>query len=294
MQDINQENIRFNVNMDYNSPNSPAQEPTISLEHSPPCTPIPTSSYYAAPLLLDDQNGQDIELESHSPSLFTQIQNLETESCDDGNEPSCAVCQQSCSRAHHCPGCDLPVHAICGQPVAGLEGFGSPVWCVSCFLKEREGSHNQGRTSAKRRQEKQIQRMERQTLKKAKQLDIGDNILVHVPEVDKRSPFDPPNISGVITEQNEEGYLKIGTSAGTLDRSYLPSEVEFSFSHFLSLEDVPNVIVTLRKAVLASSLGKSRLFCHCNSGCGSNRCRCMRLGKICNSKCHKKLACHNK
>ena len=127
---------------------------------------------------------------------------------------------------------------------------------MSCFLKEREGSHNQGRTSAKRGQEKQIQRMEKQTLKKAKQLDIGDNILVHVPEVDKRSPFDPPNISGVITERNEEGYLKIGTSAGTLDRSYFPSEVEFSFSHFLSLEDVPNVIVTLPKAVLASSLGK--------------------------------------
>ena len=131
--------------------------------------------------------------------------------------------------------------------------------------------------------------MEKQTLKKAKQLDIGDNILIHVPEVDKRSPFDPPNISGVITEWNEEGYLKIGTSSGTLDRSYLLSEMEFSFSHFLSLEDVPNVIVTLRKAVLASSL-----FCHCTSGCGSNRCRCRRLGKICNSKCHKKLACHNK
>ena len=31
MQEINQENIRFNVNMDYNSPNSPAQDPTISL-----------------------------------------------------------------------------------------------------------------------------------------------------------------------------------------------------------------------------------------------------------------------
>ena len=180
MQDINQENIRFNVNMDYNSPNSPAKEPTISLEHSLPYTPIPSSSYYTAPLLLGDQDGQDIELES-----------------------------QSCSRAHHCPGCDLPVHTICGQPVAGLEGFGSPVCCVSCFLKEREGSHNQGRTSAKRGQEKQIQRMEKQTLKKAKQLDIGDNILVHVPEVDKMSPFDPPNISGVITERNEEGCLKL-------------------------------------------------------------------------------------
>ena len=60
MQDINQENIRFNLYMDYNSPNSPAQEPTISLENSPPCTPIPTRSYVAAPLLLGDKGGQDI------------------------------------------------------------------------------------------------------------------------------------------------------------------------------------------------------------------------------------------
>ena len=129
MQDINQENIRFNLTW-ITTLLTHSQEPTISLEHSPPCTPIPTSSYYAAPLLLGDQDGQDIELESHSPSLFNQIQNLETESCDGRNEPtSCTVCQQSCSRAHHCPGCDLPVHTICGQSVAGLEGFGSPVWC---------------------------------------------------------------------------------------------------------------------------------------------------------------------
>ena len=77
------------------------------------------------------------------------------------------------------------------------------------------------------------------------------------------SPFGPPNLSGVITKRNGEGYLKIGTHEGTLDSSYLPLEREFSFSHFLSPEDVPNVAVTLRKAVLASSLGKSRLFCHC-------------------------------
>ena len=44
--------------------------------------------------------------------------------------------------------------------------------------------------------------------------------------------------------------------------------MDFSFSHFVSLEDVPNVIVTLREAVLASSLGKPDSFAIVPAGVG--------------------------
>ena len=92
-------------------------------------------------------------------------------------------------------------------------------------------------------------------MKKARMLEIGDSILLPIPEVDKRSPFEPPNFPGVITHRSEEGYYKIGTQAGTLDRCYLSTEFEFSHSSFLSPEEVPGSIVTLRKAILLSSLG---------------------------------------
>ena len=211
------------------------------------------------------------------------------------SEPSCAVCLKSCNNAHLCPECQLPVHTICGYSVAGMEGYGAPVWCVRCYLNERKESHEKGRTAAKRDQDKQIQRMEKQSVKKARILDIGDNILIPIPEVDKRSPFEPINLPGVITHRSEEGYYKIGTHAGTLDRHYLSTEVELSHGNFLTPTDVPSDTVTLRQAALACSLGKYRLSCNCTGGCGSNRCKCRRIRRICNSKCHSNvLASTNK
>ena len=63
--------------------------------------------------------------------------------------------------------------------------------------------------------------MEKQSVKKAKVLDIGDNILIPIPVVDKRSPFDRPNLAGVISGTSENGYYQIGTASVTLDRRYL-------------------------------------------------------------------------
>ena len=282
--------------------NSPTQSDLLNPFSNPPSgnqsIPIPTSSYSpnnsplylntahhtSNPDSLDSTDSDHAVIYPHSSYLVER----------DLVEPTCVVCLKSCSNAHQCPGCQHPVHTICGFPVAGSEGFGSPVWCLSCYLEEREDTMEQGRKRAKHGQEKQIKRMEKQSIKKARVLEIGDNILLPIPEIDKRSPFDPPNLPGVITHRSEEGYYKIGTQAGTLDRCYLSTECEFSQSKFLSPEEVPESIVTLRKAILVSSLGKSRLVCNCTSGCGSNRCRCRRNQKLCSSKCHRKRSCHNK
>ena len=86
--------------------------------------------------------------------------------------------------------------------------------------------------------------MEKQSVKKARLIDIGDNIIIPIPVIYKRSPFDPPTW--------QDGYYKIGTSAGTLDRRYLSTEVELSQSIFL--QDVPEVTVS-----------KNRLYCSCTS-----------------------------
>ena len=185
------------------------------------------------------------------------------------------------------PEYQLPVHTICGYSVAGMEGYGAPVWCVRCYLNERKESHEKGRTAAKRGQDKQ-------SVKKARILDIGDNILIPIPEVDKRSPFDPINLPGVITHRSEEGYYKICTHAGTLDTHYLSTEVELSHANFLTPTDIPSDTVTLRQAALTCSLGKYRLSCNCTGGCGSNRCKCRCTRRICNSKCHSKRSCLNK
>ena len=60
--------------------------------------------------------------------------------------------------------------------------------------------------------------MEKQSVHNARVLDIADTIIKLIPEVDKRSPFDPPNLAGVITGTSEDGYYKIGTPSGHLTR----------------------------------------------------------------------------
>ena len=186
----------------------------------------------------------------------------------------------------------LLIHTTCGFPAVGSEGHGSPICCVSSYLVERETTLEQGRKTAKRGQEKQIKRMEKQLIKNARMLEMGDNILLPTPEVGKRSSFDPSNLPWVITNRSEEGYYIILVLR--LNRCYFSIEFEFSHSSFLSPEEVPGSIVTLRKAILLSSRGKSKQACDCTSGCDSNRCMCRRSQKLCKSKCHKKLSCHNK
>ena len=63
-----------------------------------------------------------------------------------------------------------------------------------------------GKATAKLGQEKQIW-IEKQSVKKATVLKIGNNLIIP-------------------TGASEDGYYKVGTAAGTLDRRYLSTEIE--------------------------------------------------------------------
>ena len=227
-------------------------------------------------------------------SRYLPFVSLPEESCLVSLDPHCAVCNEACSNAHACPDCSKPVHVICGHAVDGVEGYGSPVYCNSCWLQKREIVILKSRESSKRGQSKQIDRMGKQSRKKVHTFVVGDNIVLNIPEVDKRSPFDPPNILGVILNRSEEGYYRIGTKAGRIDRLYIGTEFDLTHGHFLSSDDVPDIDVSFRSAVFRESLSNRRQFCNCTSGCRTNRCRCKSANIKCNSKCHKQLACHNK
>jgi hypothetical protein len=40
--------------------------------------------------------------------------------------------------------------------------------------------------------------------------------------------------------------------------------------------------------------GQGFLKCSCQSNCSSNRCKCKKNGKLCNSRCHNSGSCDNK
>ena len=142
--------------------------------------------------------------------------------------------------------------------------------------------------------QRQALRMVKQSNKRLKLFDVGENVLIPIPTVDKRSPFDPQNLPGVVLSHTGDGCYQIGTAAGRLEKQYTAGQFDLSLSYFMASDDVPNKTVTLREAVLQSSLGRYRQFCSCTGGCVTNKCRCKRGKRTCNSKCHKALTCRNK
>ena len=123
-------------------------------------------------------------------STYIPFVPLPEEFSPDSSDPHCALSNEACNNAHACPNCSRPVHVICGRAVDGVEGYGSPVYCNSCWLQKREIVILKRSDSSKRGQSKQIDRMGKQSRKKAHTFVVGDNIVSNVPEVDKRSHFD--------------------------------------------------------------------------------------------------------
>ena len=105
-----------------------------------------------------------------------------------------------------------------------------PVWCISCSLEHRAEGIQHGRLAAKRGQEKQIKRMVKQSNKKIKLVDVGKNVLIPIPIVDRRSPFDPQNLPGVVLQRVNDGMYQIGTTHGILKNLYISSQFDSSLT----------------------------------------------------------------
>ena len=92
--------------------------------------------------------------------------------------------------------------------------------------------------------------------------EAGENILIPNPTLNKRSPFDPQSLPGVILEIEDDGMHRMGTTAGVLDSMYMASQFQPSMYNFFKPKDVPDKQVSLREAILYSSFGKHRLQCN--------------------------------
>ena len=60
--------------------------------------------------------------------------------------------------------------------------------------------------------------------KRIRLAEAGENVLIPIPTLDRRSPFDPQNLPGVILEIQDDGMHRIGTAAGVLDSMYMASQ----------------------------------------------------------------------
>ncbi|CAK1602532.1 unnamed protein product [Parnassius mnemosyne] len=135
--------------------------------------------------------------------------------------------------------------------------------------------------------------------------EIGGNVIMQIPDVDRGKAV-LRNIVGVVLQKNDQGFHKIETQYGMLDKLYcryvlyiyvhVLSEFDKCKDKFLHEEDVPNINLPLGTVTKEADIGTGKGFmrCVCMKGCMTKRCLCMKNGYLCNSKCHDSLSCNNK
>lgn len=128
-------------------------------------------------------------------------------------------------------------------------------------------------------------------------LQIGDNVTLHVPTVD-RGPLDFPNITAVVMNIQNEVY-QLGTAHGSIKGWFPRTDLIKCPSTFIAVDNVPAVQMTLRESAAKQSLigGQGYKKCNCKASkiqCDTNRCNCKKAGILCNSRCHGSGNCKNK
>jgi hypothetical protein len=127
----------------------------------------------------------------------------------------------------------------------------------------------------------------------------GDNVAVPVPLVD-RGRGDPRNILGVIIDRREDtDQYRIAVKAGVLNGMYSRNQFDLCPQRLLNTEDInTEKTVSLRSAVISESStgGQGFIKCNCTGAqkCRTRRCKCLKAGLHCNSRCHSSLNCCNK
>ncbi|KAK7116507.1 hypothetical protein V1264_002174 [Littorina saxatilis] len=130
--------------------------------------------------------------------------------------------------------------------------------------------------------------------------EVGDNVAVPVPMVD-RGRGDARNILGVILNRDiSTDIYTVAVKAGVLKVRYSRNQFDLCPQRLLSMRDVNlDKHVSLRSAIIAESASGGQGFtkCNCAGGprkCQTNKCSCYKAKLKCNSKCHGSLTCRNK
>lgn len=151
------------------------------------------------------------------------------------------------------------------------------------------------RMSAKEGLELQAKKMLKVSNLKFPAGKVGDTVKLRIPDVD-RARSDPRNLLAVILEVQNEEFYQLGTKQGRLSQLYTRNQFTICEEKFILLDDVPDLAISLRECVRKTSLsgGQGYQRCVCKGQCESDKCKCKKSGKLCNSKCHNSLICLNK
>lgn len=150
------------------------------------------------------------------------------------------------------------------------------------------------REAARENLEIQAKKMKKMSNDKFPDAQVGQNVRVKVPDVD-RSKIDPKSIIAVIIKKEDELY-QLGTKSGIIKSLYSRNQFTLCSEIFISLEDVKHEEISLRSVVSKQSLvgGQGFKKCSCLKKCTTKKCLCRAANMKCNSKCHSSQPCSNK
>ena len=234
---------------------------------------------------------EDGQMPPGSPTLESQYINLGEISTMDVSPiedtevviGQCFICEKelSANNMTTCIQCSRNMHTSCADDDI----------CQRCSLfKSRDAK----RSAVSNSQEAAAKRMTADSDKRLAPFSVGENVRIPVDKVD-RGLLDHPYMIGVITEKKHGNY-KVGTTSGTLNQMFSRSQIDSCPHQFITSEQVPDKVLSVRSANAAQSIGSGQglVRCICLQGCKNNRCKCKRQGVLCSSYCHKSASCKNK
>jgi hypothetical protein len=125
-------------------------------------------------------------------------------------------------------------------------------------------------------------------------VDIGTNVVVRVPDVDRAS-LSPSNVLAVEVDVNCSGRYLLGTKECLLERLYARKRFTTADNNFIDVHDVPSNSRSLRSASMTKSGSKQGFAsCNCKRYWIDKKCKCLSKKIKCNSKCHSNSSCKSK
>ena len=122
------------------------------------------------------------------------------------------------------------------------------------------------------------------------QFDIGTNVVIRVPDLDRRR-LAPRNILAFVVDVSSSGLYLMGTKEGLLERLYARNEFTATDNNFI----VPSSSPYLRSASMITSRSKQgSVSCHFKRYCIDKKRKCHLKNVKCKSKCHSNSSCKNK
>ncbi|CAH1108334.1 unnamed protein product [Psylliodes chrysocephalus] len=130
----------------------------------------------------------------------------------------------------------------------------------------------EARLKAAQSLEKQAKKIKATSHKSHLPAKVGDNIIIPTPDV-HRAKGDVRNVFENVLEASDDGFYKIGTKHGILQKLYCRNEFDICTQKFLLEEEMnKNIEFSLRTAAIKHSVGTCQCFfmCSCTKKCTSN------------------------